>query len=134
MVDIVYTGAYAGSMASIHVRIDDKLKKNAQKILRRIGLDLSGAFTLYLQHIILNEKLPFTPSAKAEEPILCSSHCAFCRKYRLRPGRTVNGWKSEQEERMVREADADLEAAIRKGEIFTPDALFAKWDAEDGKV
>ena len=120
-------------MANIHVRLDDKLKRDVQKILKKIGLDVSGAVKLYFQQIILSERIPFTPSARPEEQALCFPDCDLCRKYRLRPGRTVNGWKPEQEERMMQEADADLKAAIRKGEVFTPDELFAKWDAEDGK-
>lgn len=60
---------YDGCMASLHIRIDAKLKQKVQRILQQMGLDMSSAVTMYLQHIVLNEELPFTPSAHPEEPV-----------------------------------------------------------------
>ena len=97
-------------MASIHVRIDDKLKKNAQKILRRIGLDLSGAVKLYLHQIVLNEEIPLRPCA---HPI--------CMGGRLPPKLDKKLWEEEQE-------------ALKNGRVYnTPEELFAAWEKEDAK-
>jgi len=46
-------------MAVVQVRIDDTIKKNAQKILADIGLDLSAAIKIYLKKIIARKGIPF---------------------------------------------------------------------------
>lgn len=47
------------NMSTIQVRIDEKMKKQSQKILEEIGMDLSGAIKIYLKQIIIKEGLPF---------------------------------------------------------------------------
>lgn len=47
------------NMSTIQVRIDEKIKKQSQKILDEIGMDLSGAIKIYLKQIIIKEGLPF---------------------------------------------------------------------------
>jgi len=46
-------------MSTIQVRIDEKIKKQSQKILDDIGMDLSVAIKIYLKQIIIKEGLPF---------------------------------------------------------------------------
>jgi len=46
-------------MSTIQVRIDDKTKKAAQKVLSNLGLDLSGAIKIYLKQIVIKKGLPF---------------------------------------------------------------------------
>ncbi len=46
-------------MAQLQVRTDDKLKKQAQKILKGMGLDLSTAVNMYLYQIVSTESIPF---------------------------------------------------------------------------
>lgn len=46
-------------MSHIQVRIDEKTKKSAKKILNDIGLDMSSAIKIYLKQIILNKGIPF---------------------------------------------------------------------------
>ena len=63
-------------MSSIQVRTNGQTKKNAQRILKKLGLDLSTAINMYLVQIVLYEGIPFriltengmTP--KEEEAIL----------------------------------------------------------------
>lgn len=67
MIDNVYTSAilpvlvaYTDTMNSlITVRIDPKTKKVAQKILKRLGLDLSSAIKIFLEQVVLTESIPF---------------------------------------------------------------------------
>ena len=47
----------------IHVRIDDGTKKQAQKILDEMGLDISTAVIIFIKQIIRNRCFPFLPSA-----------------------------------------------------------------------
>ena len=46
-------------MASLHIRIDEKMKKKVQKILDDLGLDMSTAVNMYFHQIALREGIPF---------------------------------------------------------------------------
>ena len=76
--------------ATIQVRTDAKLKKDAQKVLEEMGLDLSSAINVYLRQIVFTGSIPF-------------------------PLRTVNGFTPEQEDQVLREADE----AVRKGKRYS---------------
>jgi len=45
-------------MSHIQIRIDEKTKKDAQKVLEEIGLDLSSAIKIYLKQIVLLKRIP----------------------------------------------------------------------------
>lgn len=64
---------------TIQVRVDAKVKKDAQTVFENMGLDLSSGVKLYLAQVIREQGLPFTP-------------------------RTVNGLTPAYEARLVREA------------------------------
>lgn len=53
-------------MANINmtVRIDDKVKKNADKIFKNLGLSTSTAINIFLRQSIINKGLPFEVSSK----------------------------------------------------------------------
>lgn len=51
-------------MTTIQIRIDEKTKRSAQKILAELGLDLSTAARLFLKYIIVHKKLPFPIEVK----------------------------------------------------------------------
>lgn len=65
-------------MTRIQIRTDGKLKKDAQRILAELGLDLSTAVNLFLVQIKLRKGLPF--------PIV-----------------TENGFTTEQEQQLIRD-------------------------------
>ncbi|MBD3329919.1 type II toxin-antitoxin system RelB/DinJ family antitoxin [Candidatus Peregrinibacteria bacterium] len=46
-------------MSFIQLRIDDKTKKSAKKILDDLGVDMSSAIKVYLKQIIINKGIPF---------------------------------------------------------------------------
>lgn len=46
---------------TIQVRIDAKVKKQAQAVFETMGLDLSSGVKLYLARVIQDKGLPFTP-------------------------------------------------------------------------
>lgn len=83
-------------MTTIHIRTNPKLKKNAQRVLKQLGIDMSSAMNLYLQQIVITESIPF-------------------------PIRTVNGFTPEQEREMIQEA----QEALKHGKRYkTVDELF----------
>jgi len=63
----------------MNVRTDAATKREAQKVFKRMGLDLSSGVNLYLTRVVQDKALPFTP-------------------------RTVNGFTPEYEARILREA------------------------------
>ncbi|MDD5103377.1 MAG: type II toxin-antitoxin system RelB/DinJ family antitoxin [Candidatus Peribacteraceae bacterium] len=83
-------------MTAIQVRTGNKLKRDVQKVLESIGLDMSSAIKLYLHQIVITQSIPF-------------------------PLRTVNGYTVEQEQKMIREG----EEALKNGKRYrSVDAMF----------
>lgn len=78
-------------MATIQVRVTDKSKKNVEKILESLGLDVTTAVRMFLCRIEMDDGLPFPVS----------------RKRRL----TVNGFTPEFEAEVL-EAAKDTEGSI----------------------
>jgi len=53
-------------MTTINIRIEDSLKKKAGKTLSALGMDMSTAIKIFLNQVVVDEALPFTPSAKRQ--------------------------------------------------------------------
>lgn len=68
-------------MTTLHVRLDGKHKKRAQKILAQLGLDLSQVVRLFIRQICITDGVPLQ--------IL-----------------TENGFSVEEEEALLRDANA----------------------------
>lgn len=45
--------------SSIHVRVEPKIKEEAERILNNLGMTSAEAITIYLKQIILNCGIPF---------------------------------------------------------------------------
>ncbi len=56
-------------MTQINVRVEEKTKKAAGKMLADIGLDMSSAINMFLRQVIVEEGLPFTPSKRDAKQI-----------------------------------------------------------------
>lgn len=46
-------------MAQINIRVDDKTKSNAEKILENIGLNMSTAINVFFKAVIRENGIPF---------------------------------------------------------------------------
>jgi DNA-damage-inducible protein J len=55
-------------MAALHIRIDEKKKKEVQKILDDLGLDMSTAVNMYFHQIALKQGIPFDISKERFVP------------------------------------------------------------------
>lgn len=64
---------------TLQLRIDAATKAKAQKVLEKIGLDLSSGIKLFLNQVIITNSLNFTP-------------------------RTVNGFTPHREKEILKEA------------------------------
>lgn len=49
-------------MTTLSIRIEEKTKKDARKVLTKIGLDISGAVKIFLHQLITEDGLPFLPT------------------------------------------------------------------------
>ena len=53
-------------MANINIRIDENIKKNAEKVFAKLGLNSTTAITLFYVQVIRSNSIPF--ELKAEFP------------------------------------------------------------------
>jgi len=62
-IDIVITGEYNADMnTTIQIRINDVVKKKAQKAFKKRGLTMSSGLKLYLHDVAENECVHYVPS------------------------------------------------------------------------
>ncbi|MDO8575410.1 MAG: type II toxin-antitoxin system RelB/DinJ family antitoxin [bacterium] len=76
--------------STIQVRVDNKIKKNADKTFKNMGLDMSSGIKLFLHQVIMSGSLPFQV-------------------------RTANGFTVEQEQNMIKET----RHALKNGKSYT---------------
>lgn len=50
-------------MSQINLRIDEKIKKDAEKTLDEIGLSMSSAITIFLKKVARENRIPFELNA-----------------------------------------------------------------------
>jgi DNA-damage-inducible protein J len=75
---------------TVNIRINKQTKQQAQKIVEKMGLDLSSAIKLFLNKVIITKSIPFEI-------------------------RTVNGYTPEFEAKMLKE----LEWSKKNGKRYT---------------
>ena len=88
-------------MNTLQIRIDEKTKREAKRVLDKLGLDMSSAIKLYLRQISRIQGIPF--------PLI-----------------TENGFTSKQEEQLLKESNTTLESYKKektKGYSSTKDLL-----------
>ena len=78
-------------MNTIQIRIDEKTKREAKRVLDQLGLDMSSAIKIYLRQISRTHGIPF--------PLL-----------------TQNGFTPQQEQKIIKESNATLES-YKQGKI-----------------
>lgn len=82
----------------VNVRTDAATKREAQKVFKKMGLDLSTGVNLYLTRVVQDKALPFTP-------------------------RTVNGFTLEQERKIIE----DVKRAEKSGKSYTAAQLMKEF-------
>ena len=63
--------------STLQIRIDEKIKRDAQKILAELGLDMSTAIKLFLHNIIITESVPL--ELRSEKGMLAERKCDLLR-------------------------------------------------------
>lgn len=76
-------------MDTIQIRIDQKTKREAKRILDRLGLDMSSAVKIYLRQISRTKGIPF--------PLI-----------------TENGFTQSQEDQLIMESNQTLKSYRNK--------------------
>lgn len=59
----------AAKTANMHIRIDRKVKTNADKLFQKMGLTLSSGVSLYLRKVINTGRIPFDLSVPDRESL-----------------------------------------------------------------
>lgn len=54
-------------MTTLNIRIDEKTKSHAFKVLSKVGFDMSSAIKVFLSQVIIEGGLPFTPTTNTKE-------------------------------------------------------------------
>lgn len=54
--------------STLQIRIDDKLRHEAEEFLQNAGLDMSSAVRLFLRQTIIRQTLPFEVVARRPDP------------------------------------------------------------------
>lgn len=52
-------------MTTLNIRIEENIKAKANKTLSSLGLDMSTAVKLFLNQVVIENGLPFTPTRNA---------------------------------------------------------------------
>ncbi len=84
-------------MTTIQIRIDEKTKREAQKILGKLGIDMSTAIKAYLKQITIKEGIPF-------------------------PLYTENGLTAEEEQEILQSAE-EAERGVNVSKYMSVDEL-----------
>lgn len=54
-------------MSTLSIRIEEKTKREANKTLAALGLDMSSAVKLFLNQVVIEQGIPFKPSRTPRE-------------------------------------------------------------------
>lgn len=49
-------------MTTLSIRIDEKIKREANKTFTALGLDMSSAVKMFLNQVVIEQGIPFKPS------------------------------------------------------------------------
>jgi len=55
------------NMTTINIRVEEMIKSEAGKTLANLGMDMSTAIKIFLNQVIIEGGLPFTPSTKRKD-------------------------------------------------------------------
>lgn len=56
-------------MATINIRVDEKLKKESERIFEELGLGMTSAMTIFLKAVVRNNGIPFPLEIPNEETL-----------------------------------------------------------------
>lgn len=54
-------------MSNLSIRIEEKTKREANKTLKALGLDMSSAVKLFLNQVVIEQGIPFKPSRSPKQ-------------------------------------------------------------------
>ena len=73
MLYIVYISFYDNdegrNMSTINIRVDEKLKKEAEKVFDELGLGMTSALTIFLKAVVRTNSIPFPLEIPNEETL-----------------------------------------------------------------
>ena len=52
---------------ALNIKVEDALKKDFEKIIDKLGISLSGAFIMFMNQVVIQEKIPFELTTKKKD-------------------------------------------------------------------
>jgi len=56
-------------MVQVNFRTDEEIKSGCEKVLKKMGLNLSSALNMFMAQVTNEHKIPFTPSEGKGNPV-----------------------------------------------------------------
>ena len=57
------------SISTISIRVDSELKRKAQQVFKKMGLNMTSAIELFLNNTVKDEELPLIPNKETIEAL-----------------------------------------------------------------
>ena len=91
-------------MAVIQIRVDEKLKQDANKVFEEIGIDMSTAIRMFLKRCVIGDYLPFSVWPMTDDDIYAAKYEAReLRAADRNPARNMTLDEINEEIRLARE-------------------------------
>jgi len=82
----------------INARVENDLKEKAEKVLRRVGVNTSGAVTMFLRQVVIRQGIPFEVRVPNKESLKA------IRELRAGKGKMYTGSTKEIFDALVKES------------------------------
>jgi len=82
----------------INARVENDLKEKAEKVLRRVGVNTSGAVTMFLRQVVIRQGIPFEVRVPNKESLKA------IRELRAGKGKMYTGSTKEIFDSLVKES------------------------------
>ena len=91
-------------MAVIQIRVDEKLKADANRVFEEIGIDMSTAIRMFLKRCVISDYLPFSVWPMTDDDIYAAKYEAReLRAADRNPARNMTIDEINEEIRLARE-------------------------------
>jgi DNA-damage-inducible protein J len=77
-------------MANLNMRIDDTLKKQAERVLAELGMNFSTATTIFLKQVVRHNGIPFDLHADPFYSVENHAHLLAAKKRMEETGGTIH--------------------------------------------
>jgi addiction module RelB/DinJ family antitoxin len=113
---------------NLHIRIDPVVQERAGKVLKRLGMSIPGAVTIFLNQVSLEGGMPF----QIKLPLNEKEKQPFC--YGVYLGEKPNSfdaWFAGIRRRFTQEFRAKVDEWLEQAQFISRERLGSRWKSED---